>query len=632
MTAATPHHRDEGVQLALGLGIGWGLGSLAMALMWNTVNVLLLRYLTDYLGLAAAVASALLATSKLYDAVLNPLMGVASDRADTRWGRRRPFMLGGTLLCALALPMLFWLPQYVPPGWLLPAAAFGVLFYATAYTAFNVPYLAMPAEMGLAYHERSRLMTFRVAAIGIGQLTAGMAAPLLVGMLGGGAAGHAAMSWVLAALVLAGGLACVWGTRSAPFTLRAEAVRSTRAAQLRLTLNNRPFVVLMLVKLLQLLGVALHQAALAFFAAHVLRMGHSAIALILTASTVAMLASLPVWLRVSRRIGKVRTFQAGAAIYAAGTLTWLWTGEGTATAVVVAIPAVTGVASAAMLLIGQSLLPDTITYDRELTGQNREGALTGVYSMVEKIAFALGLVLAGGVLTAGGYASGVGDASDRQSADAIAAVYACFATLPALCSLAAGAALFWYRLERGPRDRGRPVDHAATRSASPAPASLARMAAAPGSASGSRALAVATMLAATAVCVHGAEATERSPAASPAGATPAGLAEKRGERLYIQCRACHALGTDTEGKIGPPLGGFMARPAASVSGYAYSPALQHSKLAWTDATLDRWLQNPSAVVPGTSMVFAGVPKPEDRQQLIAYLKRATDTARPLTGR
>jgi GPH family glycoside/pentoside/hexuronide:cation symporter len=452
MNTTTTISRDDGAKLALGLGLGWGVGSLAMALLWNTVNVLLLRYLTDFLGVAAAAASALIATSKIYDAVLNPAMGVISDRADTRWGRRRPFMLGGVLLCALALPLLFWLPSRLSPDVVLVSVGFGVLFYATAYTAFNVPYMAMPAEMGLAYHERSRLMTYRVAAIGFGQLAAGIAAPLLVGRFGGGAQGHATMSWVLAAVVLVTGLACVAATRSAPFTLRAEGAPSrSYAGQMRLTMRNRPFVMLMGTKLMQLLGVALHQAALAFFAAHALRTGHAAIATILTTGTITMLASLPVWLRISRRLGKVLTFQLGAVIYAAGTLTWLWTGAGTPTFVTIAIPAVTGIGSAAMLLIGQSLLPDTITYDRELTGQNREGALTGVYSMVEKIAFALGMTLAGAVLTYGGYTSGLGDATDRQSATAIAAVYTCFAMLPAFCSLGAAALLFFYRLERGPR-------------------------------------------------------------------------------------------------------------------------------------------------------------------------------------
>lgn len=110
-------------------------------------------------------------------------------------------------------------------------------------------------------------------------------------------------------------------------------------------------------------------------------------------------------------------------------------------------------------------------------------------------------------------------------------------------------------------------------------------------------------------------------AASAASAAPA--SDRRGERLFLQCRACHALGTAQEGKIGPPLGGSIGRKAASVPGFAYSKALAGSGLTWDEATLDRWLAQPSALVPGTSMVYAGLAKPEDRQQLIAYLKRAT---------
>lgn len=110
-------------------------------------------------------------------------------------------------------------------------------------------------------------------------------------------------------------------------------------------------------------------------------------------------------------------------------------------------------------------------------------------------------------------------------------------------------------------------------------------------------------------------------AAGSAGAAPA--SERRGERLFLQCRACHALGTAQEGKIGPPLGGSIGRKAASVPGFAYSKALAGSGLTWDEATLDRWIAQPSALVPGTSMVYAGLAKPEDRQQLIAYLKRAT---------
>jgi GPH family glycoside/pentoside/hexuronide:cation symporter len=435
--------------LPLSLCLGWAAGTLGVSVMFNAVNILLLRYMTDFLGIAAAAASALIASSKIYDAILNPVMGVVSDRTVSRWGRRRPWLLAGSVIAALALPALFYLPAQVPREWMIAAVAFAVFFYATGYTVFNVPYLAMPAEMNLDYHGRSRIMAFRVATIGIGTLVAGAGAPLVVGAFGGGVAGHGAMAWLLGAIVLLAGLVCVAGTRRAAFTLRSEqAGDQSFGAQWRMAAQNRPFLVLMLVKLLQLLGFAVSQAGLAFFAAHVLRTGNAAIATIITASTISLIASQPLWLALSRRIGKVPVYWLAALTFAAGQLGWLLTGAGTAGWAVAAIALLGGVGSGGMLLIGQSLLPDTIAHDRQLTGLNREGALTGVYSMVEKIAYALGVTAAGLILAAGGYASGLGDASDSQSATAIAAIYACVAWVPALFVIGAAGALTGYTLER----------------------------------------------------------------------------------------------------------------------------------------------------------------------------------------
>ena len=105
----------------------------------------------------------------------------------------------------------------------------------------------------------------------------------------------------------------------------------------------------------------------------------------------------------------------------------------------------------------------------------------------------------------------------------------------------------------------------------------------------------------------------------------AGADAKRGERLFLQCRACHSLGAARDGKVGPPLGGFLSRPAGTLQDYAYSKALAASGLRWDEATLDAWLRQPSTVVPGTAWVFAGIAKADDRRQLADYLKRATGT-------
>jgi cytochrome c len=76
-------------------------------------------------------------------------------------------------------------------------------------------------------------------------------------------------------------------------------------------------------------------------------------------------------------------------------------------------------------------------------------------------------------------------------------------------------------------------------------------------------------------------------------------------------------------KRGANLHRTLGKPAGGVAGFAYSPALLASKTVWTDASLDAWLERPTAVIPGTKMAFVGLPRAEDRAALIAWLKQAT---------
>lgn len=98
---------------------------------------------------------------------------------------------------------------------------------------------------------------------------------------------------------------------------------------------------------------------------------------------------------------------------------------------------------------------------------------------------------------------------------------------------------------------------------------------------------------------------------------------KRGRLLFLQCRACHEVAAGQPHKVGPNLHGIMGQAAARAEGFNYSDALSKSKLTWDAATLDRWIEHPSAVVPGTTMAFVGVASEADRRALIAYLESAT---------
>ena len=97
---------------------------------------------------------------------------------------------------------------------------------------------------------------------------------------------------------------------------------------------------------------------------------------------------------------------------------------------------------------------------------------------------------------------------------------------------------------------------------------------------------------------------------------------KRGEAVYTRCLACHALARD---RVGPRHCGLLGRRAGSVPGFAYSPAMKSSGLVWSEETLDRFLENPTAAVPGTTMGYAGVKDAAERRDLIAYLRRAGQT-------
>jgi cytochrome c len=115
-------------------------------------------------------------------------------------------------------------------------------------------------------------------------------------------------------------------------------------------------------------------------------------------------------------------------------------------------------------------------------------------------------------------------------------------------------------------------------------------------------------------------------AALLSGASTASAADKTaelvaaGKKLFVQCAACHSVSEEGMHGIGPNLRGILGMPAAAQEDFQYSPALRSANIVWTDQALDKWLENPKAMVPANSMVFVGMPKPADRKALIAYLK------------
>jgi len=94
-----------------------------------------------------------------------------------------------------------------------------------------------------------------------------------------------------------------------------------------------------------------------------------------------------------------------------------------------------------------------------------------------------------------------------------------------------------------------------------------------------------------------------------------------GEKVFAKCKICHQVGEGAKNLVGPELNGVVGRKAGTVEGYNYSEANKSSGIVWDDAALKEYLKNPKAKIPGTKMIFAGLPKEEDIDNVIAYLKQ-----------
>jgi GPH family glycoside/pentoside/hexuronide:cation symporter len=430
--------------------LGWGIGSLGASILFNSYAVLLLFYLTNIVGMRVEVAGLLLTIAKLYNVVLDVPIGVLSDHTKSRWGRRRPWMLAASFLCAACFAMMFNAPLPATPGGtdVFPLAYVlgSLLFYATAYSMFNVPYMAMPGEMSGSYHERTAIMSFRVVFIQFGYLIGVGLAPRLAQRFGGGIEGYGVIGWTLGIAAGIAMLASFFGTAQARSVAKTT-VQYSVADQFRTALSNRPFLLLSAFKLLTLFSAATVTTTLLFFVKNVLQLDPGIMLWYSIAHAVAAVLSVPlIWVKLSARIGKHRALMVATIGFMVVVLSWLLAEPGESTWLFALRSFLLGVFAAGKLLLGMTLLPDIMEYDTLRTGMRREGVFSGAYSLVEKSAFALSPLVFAIVLASLGYQESVDNAYVQQSERALMGIYLNIAIIPAICNGLAALVLLKYDL------------------------------------------------------------------------------------------------------------------------------------------------------------------------------------------
>lgn len=424
---------------------GYALGSVASGTFGTVPGLLLLPYLTDTLGVGAVVAGAIVFLPKAWDVVLNPVAGRISDHSEHPAGRRRPFLLRGGLALALCFALLFagpTEPTALAAAWVVVA----FLACASAYAFFQVPYVAMPAEMTLDRHERTRLMTWRVAVLALAILVSGATAPLVVDAVGGedSPSGYRAMGLYVAVILVVGVLGAWWGTRDAP-EHRAPTPAGALRDQLRLVAAEPDFRALLLTFVVQALGVGTLLAGVAYVADDLLdRPGASTI--LFVAFVGPALLVTPWWERYARTRTKRSGYTWSTLAMVAGMLVLL-AALPDAPVVGYVGAALVGVGYAGAQVFPLAMLPDVAAHDADTSGENRIGLFTGVWTAGETLGLALGPAVFALVLALGGYVSSTADESVAQTDTALTAIRLGFALVPAALVAISLLALRRYRLD-----------------------------------------------------------------------------------------------------------------------------------------------------------------------------------------
>lgn len=435
-----------------GIKAAWATGAFGVAILMNGIAALMLFYLVKVLKFDPKVAGFLIFLTKLYDAITDPVTGYLSDRTKAAAGRRRPYLFWGAIVSGVSFVLVFTVPFIGPfeavwrgPG--LTASVYVLvvlLLYTTGYSMFNVPYMAMPAEMTDGYHERSSIHAWRVMFASVGGFLAQSMSGVVLEKLGKDWDAHAAVGGIGGALILITMWVAYFGTSKAPVLPRTERP-APLGEQLAGLARNRPFQQILLIKLVQLLGVSSSAAGLIFYFASVLGLPLTKLPLVGGPMVLTVLVVSPLLVSLSKSVGKRGGYMLSAVMTAVAGLSWVLATPEEPDWALALRGVINGVAFAGNVIFAMSMLTDAMELDFHRTGTRREGMYAALYSFIEKLAAALGPLILGFALSQAGFDP---DSPPKEVTQQVrGAVLLAIAYIPTAMAVLAVTILAFYRLD-----------------------------------------------------------------------------------------------------------------------------------------------------------------------------------------
>jgi Na+/melibiose symporter-like transporter len=373
--------------------VAFGLPALPAAAFGLPLLLYLPAFYAVDLGLGFTVVGAVILAARLLDVAVDPLIGWASDRVHTPYGRRRPWLIASLPPVLLAAAFLFR-PE-------APVSAGGFLFWAFAgylgWSLMTIPHQAWGAELSGDYAERNRVMAAR-EIFGLLGVVLAAAIPTLLAVLAlddpkRSEAGDAlsALAWLVTLLLPLSGLLLVAVVPEPARVAGAVASAGWRAGS-KLLSGNRPFRLLLVSYLFNGIANGLPATLIVLYVTHVLRL-EAYLGVFLIAYFAAGILGMPLWLKLARRHGKHRTWGLAMIFTCAAFALVPLLGPGDFHGYL-AVCLATGLAFGADLTLPASMQADVVDVDTEAGGDQRTGLYFALWAMATKLALALAVGIA----------------------------------------------------------------------------------------------------------------------------------------------------------------------------------------------------------------------------------------------
>jgi len=380
--------------------IGYGIGDLGGNLFFTIVAFWLMNYLTDEVGLSAALAGTALMIARIVDAGIDPVIGVLSDRTRTRIGRRRPWMLVASFPLGAALVFLFTNPHYSTQTTLFIWATIAYSIACIFYACVNIPYSALTPELTKDFDEKTSVNGYRMSFAVVGTLTgAGLTLPVK-NMFTSSAHAYQFLGILWAVIILITALIPVIVVKE-PRCTQAQNHQNV-LKQYADAFRNRPFLLILIPYAFNILGVTIVTASMAYYFKYVIG-NEGQMTLALLVMLVTSMIFIPICVKVSEKIGKKGAYILGMSILSVAVVVVFIAGHLVPVYWIYIFMFFAGMGFSSQYVMPYAMIPDTIEYDYMKSGIRREGIYYSLWIFTIKIGQALAGLFTGLILFSFGY-------------------------------------------------------------------------------------------------------------------------------------------------------------------------------------------------------------------------------------